>query len=97
MNFGGVYELKVDLPNGTYAVKSYTGDWIGSTRTNVNTEGKDYGIVSSSKENIAEKLHAPVTVQDGQINMVFSGQTAHVNGIEITPLLLAPTELKLPN
>ena len=95
INFGGVYELKVDLPNGTYAVKSYTGDWIGSTRTNVNIEGKDYGTISSGKENIAEKLHAPITVQDGQINMVFSGQTAHVNGIEITPLLLAPTGLEL--
>lgn len=91
INFGGVYEFKVDLPNGTYAVKSYTGDWIGSTRTNVNIEGKDYGTVSSGKESISEKSYSPVTVQDGQINMIFSGQTAHVNGIEITPLLLAPT------
>ncbi|WP_283246439.1 SGNH/GDSL hydrolase family protein [Paenibacillus sp. Marseille-Q4541] len=95
INFGGIYEFKVDLPNGTYAVKSYTGDWIGSTKTNVNIEGKDYGTVSSGKENIAEKLYSPIAVQDGQINMVFSGQTAHVNGIEITPLLLAPAELKL--
>lgn len=95
INFGGRYEFKVDLPNGTYAVKTYTGDWIGSARTNINIEGKDYGTASSGKETIAEKVHSPITVSDGQLNVMISGQTAHLNGIEITPLLLAPTGLEL--
>ncbi|GIP56678.1 rhamnogalacturonan lyase family protein [Paenibacillus woosongensis] len=93
--FGGSYEFKVDVPNGSYSVKTYTGDWIGSTRTNVNIEGKDYGTVSSGKENIAEKVFHQIAVTDGQMNLVFSGQTAHLNGLEITPILLAPDSLQL--
>lgn len=93
--FGGSYEFKVDLPSGYYSVKTYTGDWIGSTRTNVNIEGKDYGTIASGRANIAEKVFNQVAVKDGQMNLVFSGQTAHLNGIEITPLLLAPTNLTL--
>lgn len=93
--FGGSYEFKVDLPNGTYAVKTYTGDWIGSARTNVNIEGKDYGTVSSGAQNIAEKVYNQIQVQDGQMNLVFSGQTAHLNGLEITPVMVAPSQLKL--
>lgn len=93
--FGGSYEFKVDLPNGSYSVKTYTGDWIGSTRTNVHIEGKDYGTVSSGKESIAEKMFNQIAVTDGQMNLVFSGQTAHLNGLEITPILLAPDSLQL--
>nr|WP_269636912.1 SGNH/GDSL hydrolase family protein [Paenibacillus sp. HW567] len=93
--FGGSYEFKVDLPNGYYSVKTYTGDWTGSTKTNVAIEGKDYGTVSSGKGSIAEKEHSQISVKDGQMNLVFSGTTAHLNGLEITPLMLAPGELKL--
>ncbi|MFD1953363.1 fibronectin type III domain-containing protein [Paenibacillus thailandensis] len=93
--FGGSYEFKVDLPNGYYSVKTYTGDWLGSTRTNVNIEGTDYGTVSSGRGSIAEKLFNSIAVKDGQMNLVFSGTTAHLNGLEITPLLLAPANLKL--
>ncbi|PYE44266.1 fibronectin type III domain-containing protein [Paenibacillus barcinonensis] len=93
--FGGSYEFKVDLPNGSYSVKAYIGDWIGSARTNINIEGKDYGTVSSGAKNIAEKVINQVQVQDGQMNLVFSGQTAHLNGLEITPTFMAPSRLKL--
>ncbi|KQO13804.1 rhamnogalacturonan lyase family protein [Paenibacillus sp. Leaf72] len=93
--FNASYEFKVDLPNGSYSVKTYTGDWIGSTRTNVNIEGKDYGTITSGKESIAERVFNQIAVKDGQMNLVFSGQTAHLNGLEITPLLLAPTGLAL--
>ncbi|MGO4108546.1 rhamnogalacturonan lyase family protein [Paenibacillus sp. YAF4_2] len=93
--FANSYEFKVDLPNGYYSVKTYTGDWIGSIKTNVAIEGKDYGTVSSGKENIAEKVYNNIAVKDGQMNLVFSGQTAHLNGLEITPILLAPAGLKL--
>ncbi|KHF32697.1 hypothetical protein CM49_05076 [Paenibacillus sp. P1XP2] len=60
----------------------------------MNIEGKDYGTVSSGKENIAEKVFNQIAVTDGQMNLVFSGQTAHLNGLEITPILLAPASLK---
>lgn len=93
--FAGSYEFKVDLPNGYYSVKTYTGDWIGSTKTNVSIEGKDYGTVSSGKENIAEKVYNQIAVRDGQMNFIFSGTTAHLNGIEITPLMLSPNNLTL--
>lgn len=93
--FGGNYEFKVDLPNGYYSVKTYTGDWIGSTKTNVSIEGKDYGTISSGKTNIAEKVFNQIAIKDGQMNLNLSGTTAHLNGIEITPLLLAPTNLTL--
>ncbi|WP_438351165.1 fibronectin type III domain-containing protein [Paenibacillus sp. FA6] len=93
--FAGSYEFKVDLPNGYYSVKSYTGDWIGSTKTNVSIEGKDYGTISSGKGNIAEKVFNQIAVKDGQMNFTFSGTTAHLNGLEITPLMLAPTNLSL--
>ncbi|MGG1636890.1 S-layer homology domain-containing protein [Paenibacillus sp. NRS-1760] len=93
--FGNSYEFKVDQPNGYYSVKTYTGDWIGSTKTNINIENKDYGTVSSGKENIAERVFNMIAVKDGQLNMILSGQTAHLNGVEITPLLLAPTKLEL--
>ncbi|KAG2870400.1 hypothetical protein PC115_g25139 [Phytophthora cactorum] len=29
------------------------------------------------------------------MNLIFSGQTAHLNGLEITPVLVAPSNLKL--
>jgi len=93
--FGGNYEFKVDIPNGSYSVKAYIGDWIGSARTNINIEGKDYGTVSSGAQNIAEKVINDVQVQDGQMNLVFSGQTAHLNGLEITPTFMAPSGLQL--
>lgn len=95
--FANSYEFKVDLPNGYYSVKAYMGDWIGSTRTNVAIEGKDYGTTASSAQNIAEKVFNQIAVKDGQMNLVFSGTTAHLNGLEITPLLLAPTGLVLDN
>ncbi|OKP69105.1 G-D-S-L family lipolytic protein [Paenibacillus sp. P3E] len=93
--FGGSYEFKVDMPNGYYSVKTYTGDWTGSTKTNVSIEGKDYGTISSGKGSIAEKEYSQISIKDGQMNLVFSGTTAHLNGVEITPLMLAPANLKL--
>ncbi|MEK4063333.1 MULTISPECIES: rhamnogalacturonan lyase family protein [unclassified Paenibacillus] len=95
MDYGGSYEFKVDLPNGYYSAKIYAGDWSGATKTNVAIEGKDYGTISSNKGKISEKEYSQLPVKDGQINMVFSGTTAHLNGIEITPLMLAPSNLKL--
>ena len=62
---GSSFEFQLDVPNGTYAVKTYHGDWIGSTRTDVAVEGKGFGQVSSGKASSAEKIINPVLVTDG--------------------------------
>ena len=43
------WEFMVDLPNGTYAVKVYVGDLLGSAKTSVNIDGRDYGTISAGK------------------------------------------------
>ncbi|GAA4975912.1 PxKF domain-containing protein [Kineococcus glutinatus] len=92
--FNNSYEFAVDVPNGTYAVKSYHGDLLGTVRSNVRIEGKDHGAANASR-GTAEKVVNEVAVTDGQLNVAVSGATAHLNGLEITPLLLAPAALTL--
>jgi fibronectin type 3 domain-containing protein len=89
------WEFMVDLPNGTYSVKMYVGDLLGSAKTSVNIDGRDYGTISAGKNSIAESVFNQVQVRDGQMNLAFGGSTAIVNGLEITPVLQAPTGLKL--
>ncbi|GGA02889.1 hypothetical protein GCM10008018_56190 [Paenibacillus marchantiophytorum] len=89
------WEFMVDLPNGTYSVKAYVGDLSGSAKTSFVIDGKDYGTVSASKNSISETVFNQVQVKDGQMNFVFGSSTAIVNGLEITPVLQAPTGLKL--
>ena len=93
--FNARWEFKTDLPNGLYSVKVYVGDFLGSARTDIAVEGKSYGTVSAPKQNYTEKVIPQVSVMDGQMNFLFSGSTGIVNGIEITPILLAPSELKV--
>lgn len=87
------HEFVVDVPNGTYAVKTYNGDWIGTSRSNVQIEGKDFGSSNAGRGSVSQKISQPVPVTDGQINLVMTGSSSRLNGIEITPLLLAPTKL----
>ncbi|MEC0227177.1 rhamnogalacturonan lyase family protein [Paenibacillus alba] len=89
------WEFMVDLPNGTYSVKAYVGDLSGSAKTSFVIDGKDYGTVSAAKNSISETVFNQVQVRDGQMNFVFGSSTAIVNGLEITPVLQAPTGLKL--
>ncbi|MEK0155611.1 fibronectin type III domain-containing protein [Arthrobacter oryzae] len=91
---GSSFEFQLDVPNGTYALKSYHSDWIGSTRTDVAVEGKGYGQVSSGKESSAEKIISQVLVTDGQLNVTISGSGQRLNGLEVTPLLVGPTNLR---
>ncbi|MBB3112165.1 fibronectin type 3 domain-containing protein [Paenibacillus phyllosphaerae] len=95
--FNNTWEFKVDLPNGAYAVKAYVGDLLGSARTTIAIEGKDFGTVSAAKNSVAEKVISEVQVRDGQMNMVFGGSTGIINGIEITPILQSPTDVRLDN
>ena len=87
---GTQHVFAVDLPDGSYAVKTYNGDWIGTSRSNVQLEGKDFGASNAGAGSVSEKVSQPVLVTDGQLNLVMTGSSSRLNGIEITPLLLAP-------
>lgn len=87
------HEFAVDVPNGSYAVKTYNGDWIGTSKSDVRIEGKDFGASNAGKGSVSAKLSQPVQVLDGQLNIVMGGSSSRLNGIEITPLLLAPGAL----
>lgn len=93
--FNNNWEFKVDLPNGTYAAKLYIGDMSGSARTDVSVEGIGYGTVAAGRNSVAEKVINNIKVRDGQMNFLFGGSTGIVNGLEITPVMLAPTDFKL--
>jgi fibronectin type 3 domain-containing protein/lysophospholipase L1-like esterase len=90
---GTSFEFQLDVPNGTYALKTYHSDWIGSTRTDVAAEGSPYGQVSSSRASSATKIINQVLVTDGQLNLAISGSGQRLNGLEVTPLLVGPTNL----
>ncbi|MEC5199270.1 fibronectin type 3 domain-containing protein [Arthrobacter sp. PL16] len=89
------HDFAVDVPNGSYAVKTYSGDWIGTSRSNVQLEGKDFGSANAGRAAVAQKTSEPVLVTDGQLNLVMTGTSSRLNGIEITPLQLAPSGLAL--
>ncbi len=91
---GSSFEFRLDVPNGTYALKTYHSDWIGSTRTDVAAEGIPFGQVSSGRESSATKIINQVLVSDGQLNLAISGSGQRLNGLEVTPLLVGPTNLR---
>lgn len=93
--FNAGWKFNVDVANGFYAVKVYVGDFLGSARTTVKIEGQDYGQVTAPSRNYTEKIIPQVSIKDGQMNFDFGGSTGIVNGIELTPILLAPSELKV--
>ncbi|MDQ8738132.1 LamG-like jellyroll fold domain-containing protein [Paenibacillus sp. LHD-38] len=88
---GSAWQFNVDLPSGLYSVKINSGDYTGKISTNVTIEGTAFGGVAGNKA-IGEKTIPQVVVADGQMTFSFDGS---LNGIEITPILLAPTGLKL--
>ncbi|MFC4616667.1 GDSL-type esterase/lipase family protein [Cellulomonas algicola] len=92
---GPQHVLAVDVPDGSYAVKTYNGDWIGTSRSNVQIEGKDWGASNAGAGAVSEKVSQPVLVTDGQLSIVMTGSSSRLNGVEITPLLLAPQDLVL--
>lgn len=85
----------LDVPNGTYSVKTYSGDWIGSTRTSFRIEGRDAGTGNAGKGSVNETLRGPFLVTDGRLDIEAYGSAAgtRLNGLEITPLLLGPVGL----
>ncbi|GAA4768472.1 rhamnogalacturonan lyase family protein [Microbacterium gilvum] len=92
--FNGSYEFAVDVPNGEYAASVTAGDLLGTVRTNVQIEGSDEGSLSVSKSSSTKAVEG-ITVSDGQLNTVISGATGHLNGLTITPILVAPAAIRL--
>ncbi len=82
--------FRVDVPNGTYAVEVIWGDMIGTARLGVTLEGVDYGSSNAGRGGTSSRILQPVVVTDGRIDAVAVGW---LNGMEITPLLYAPTDL----
>lgn len=89
------HTFAVDVPDGTYAVTTYNGDWIGTSRSNVQIEGRDFGSSNAGRGSVSQKVSQPVEVTDGQLSLVMTGTSSRLNGIEVTPLLLAPSALAL--
>ncbi|WP_077623533.1 fibronectin type III domain-containing protein [Sediminibacillus massiliensis] len=89
------WDFNVDVPNGLYAVKVHVGDFLGSARTDLSIEGNGYGAVNAPKQGSTNKVIPEVAITDGQMNVHFGGSTGIANGLELTPILLAPSELTL--
>lgn len=94
---GDSSEFLLDVPNGTYSVKTYSGDWIGSTRTNFDIEGKAFGTGNAGSGSVNASVRGPVLVTDGQLTVRVHGAAAgtRLNGIEVTPILLGPAGLEV--
>ncbi len=92
---GSNWQFKVDVPNGLYSVKLYVGDFLGSIKTNVNIEGTDSGTIGPGRNAVTNTTISQVFVMDGQMNFIVGGANGVMNGIEITPILMAPSDLKL--
>lgn len=89
----------LDVPNGTYSVKTYSGDFIGTSKTSFRVEGKDAGSGNAGKGGVNETLRGPFLVTDGRIDIEAYGPSSgsRLNGLEITPILLGPTGLEATN
>lgn len=90
----GAGEFAVDLPNGDYEIKVYAGDLLPGTSTikaSYMAEGKAAGGIST-KQSLGS-MAASVRVTDGQLNLTVGGSNPYINGLEITPVLLAPSGL----
>jgi lysophospholipase L1-like esterase len=88
----GAGTFVVDLPNGDYSIKAYAGDPTGSgIKTDLAAEGKAIGTVASPRNGVGSGVFT-VRILDGQLTLDIGGH-AYFNGLEITPLALAPTGL----
>ena len=92
---GAPFELVVDVPSGLYDVTTWSGDLIASSQTRFTIEGRDAGSGNAASGFVTEAERGPVTVTDGQMNIVIGGSSSRFNGITIIPALLAPAELRL--
>lgn len=92
---GSPFELLVDVPNGNYDIRTWSGDTIASSQTAFSFEGQPSSNGNAASGFVTEVDHGSITVTDGQLNVVIGGNSSRFNGIEIIPTLLAPTGLQV--
>ncbi|WP_173019524.1 cellulose binding domain-containing protein [Streptomyces alkaliphilus] len=90
--FGERYEFAVDVPDGRYSVRAYVGDGLGSARSEFAVEGEPYGSVAAPRNAVITQTFGGILVTDGQLNIEVFGQTAHLNGLEVTRVGPLPGE-----
>ncbi|WP_206619523.1 rhamnogalacturonan acetylesterase [Streptomyces hoynatensis] len=83
--FNSQYEFRADLPNGVYDVRVNVGDATGSARTNLTFENAVSGRLAPASGTAAVQTFSGITVSDGQLNVLISGETGHLNALEILP------------
>ncbi|WP_051704032.1 cellulose binding domain-containing protein [Glycomyces sp. NRRL B-16210] len=82
--FGGSYEFAVDVADGLYTARVSVGDYAGSARSNLAFEGIDHGAANAGSNSVLVKDFEGIIVEDGQLNVTVTGQTGHLNGLELT-------------
>ncbi len=76
-------ELMVDVPDGEYDVKIITGAQTDSNDTTFSLEHEDTQGGTRTEAGEFAEYKDTIAVSDGQLNIVFTGSWARVNGIEI--------------
>ncbi|WP_199039006.1 rhamnogalacturonan lyase family protein [Glycomyces salinus] len=82
--FGGEYTFAVDVPDGNYTARVTVGDYLGTSRSDFAFEGFDYGAGNAGSQSVATHDFEGIFVEDGRLDMTVTGQTGHLNGLEIT-------------
>lgn len=89
-------EFAVDVPNGTYEVTVYAADLMEGSSTikpSYKAEGSSLGSIAC-KQSLGS-CTGTVEVTDGQLNVVLDGTNKYINGMTITSLLAAPSNLTI--
>lgn len=92
----GSGEFAVDLPNGSYEVTIYACDLLSGTSTikvSYTAEGTSFGSIATKQA--LGSCTGTVSVTDGQLNIVVGGSNCYINGLTITSLLTAPSNLTI--
>lgn len=92
----GAGEFAVDLPNGSYEVTVYACDLLPGTSTikvAYNAEGVSFGSIATKQA--LGSCTGTVAVTDGQLNLTVGGSNNYINGLTITSLLTAPSNLTI--
>ncbi len=92
----GTGEFAVDLPNGSYEVTVYACDLLSGTSTikvSYNAEGVSFGSIATKQA--LGSCTGTVSVTDGQLNLTVGGSNNYINGLTITSLLTAPSNLAI--
>ncbi|GAB3219890.1 hypothetical protein GCM10027447_03650 [Glycomyces halotolerans] len=82
--FGGEYTFAADVPDGNYTARVWVGDYLGTARSDFAFEGYGYGAGNSGSRSITTHDFEGIFVTDGRLDMTVSGQTGHLNGLELT-------------